>query len=107
MCTQRLECAAHVSFIGHIWKVVFTDVTDIIIFLNSCDSLTCERRPREASQADEKHGEPHGVVDPFGSQKINLREQQNFSLTGLEAGNLRVPLNLCENGIKTIFIDKR
>lgn len=74
--TQRLEYAAHVFYCTHL-ESGFGDVTKVTLVLNSSDSLTCQRRPREATQAHKKHGEPHRVVDPLGSHKIDLREHNS------------------------------
>lgn len=71
--TQRLEYAAHVFYCTHL-ESSFSEVTEVILFLLSSDSLTCQWRPCEATQAHEKHGEAHGVVDPLWSHKIDLRE---------------------------------
>lgn len=108
MHTQRLEYAAHMSFIAHIWKVVLTTSPRLFCISLSSESLTCQRRPREATQAHEKHGEAHGVVDPLRPHEIDLRgTQKHLRLTGLEAANIKLSLKPHESWMKAIFGDIR
>lgn len=41
------------------------------------DPLTCQRRPREATQAHEEHGEAHGVVEFVRPDEIDLQNKKH------------------------------